>query len=199
MFTDPIIQWAFTIVFALLTVDSLIRTIHHMRHVVLAVSHGLHVVMSADMIAMAWPWWDHIPWLPQVLFFGLATVWFLVLWALSLKNTAITTTLGHPPSHQFMHALMMAAMAWMVAVMVPDDSAGPQAGGHSHHEFSPLYAITGSALTASLLLAGVFTALTTATTVRRHHYSWGKRATEEASTSSMNFGMAGMCLLMLGM
>jgi hypothetical protein len=65
------------------------------------ISHGVHGVMAAAMIAMVWPWGMELPAAPWLAALGLAGIWFL----------ASTRDAGGVH-----HALMAAAMAWMVIV-----------------------------------------------------------------------------------
>lgn len=66
----------------------------------------LHMVMCAGMVAMAWPATMSFARVPQLVLFGLAAAWF--------AGTAAWHT-GR--WHRGYHAVMMAAMAWMVFAM----------------------------------------------------------------------------------
>ncbi|MGQ4515060.1 DUF5134 domain-containing protein [Streptomyces sp. DW26H14] len=86
-------------------------------------AHALHAVMAVAMGVMVWPWGMRLPAVPQVVFFSLAAVWFLVA-ALFARTSgdSVPRRLGHAVPH----ALAMAAMAWMLAAM---DGGPAQASG----------------------------------------------------------------------
>lgn len=80
----------------------------------------LHSVMCAAMVVMAWPVGMELPPLGPILFFLVATVWFLLVAAHVFSGTAARLTNGY-------HAIMMAAVAWLYAVM-----GGGLPGQHGH-------------------------------------------------------------------
>jgi Domain of unknown function (DUF5134) len=88
------------------------------------VGNSLHALMAIAMAVMAWPRGADLPATGPLLFFLLASVWFIAL------------TLGRPGHRRanVYHAVMMAAMAWMYAVMsggvLPASSDAASAGGH---------------------------------------------------------------------
>jgi hypothetical protein len=158
MTSDPVVQWAVTGTFAVLSAHSLWR-LTTARHVFVAVGYLLHLGMSLDMIAMAWPWWARLPTLPQLAFFGVAAVFFAAAsgWyavdALSrgpVRGLAAggptasgPTASGRRPGHhesaraQAAHAVMMLAMSWAVAVMspalpAPGTAQASSASDHAH-------------------------------------------------------------------
>lgn len=92
-----------------------------------------HLLMSVAMIAMAWPGGVGLLPVPQLVVFGAATAWFLVL-ALSFGRAWSTAT--HHELHgrlvYWYHAVMMASMVWMLAVMDAGRLGGPPASAHSH-------------------------------------------------------------------
>jgi hypothetical protein len=86
--------------------------------VVMRVNYGLHALMTAAMIAMlahGWEW----PLLPQILVFTLAAWWFAVQAAASWAEPGTRRGRpGRPGRRKCLYdALMMAAMAYMLAVM----------------------------------------------------------------------------------
>lgn len=133
-------QWATTALFGALGAHSLWRLATTRRPFDVA-SHLLHLGMSAVMVAMAWPWWAAVPVLPQVAFFALGAAVFAGaagwygLGALGPgapgrgapgrgPTTAVRPAGHHRTSRcQVVHAVMMLAMVWALAVMT-----GP--GGH---------------------------------------------------------------------
>ncbi|MFD6062461.1 DUF5134 domain-containing protein [Rhodococcus wratislaviensis] len=124
MIADPALRWLTTALFVFAGGYCAYR-LSRPGDTVPRIGHGLHVVMCGAMIAMAWPQTVDVPAVPQAVFFAAATVWFL----------AVAGTGGHPvcDGHEHgrlscgYHALMMAAMVWMVAVM-----AGWLPGGAAH-------------------------------------------------------------------
>lgn len=195
MFVDPITQWLFTILFGVLAIYSLRRMVGERAVPIVFIGHLLHAAMSAGMAAMAWPWWERVPWLAQVVFFACATLWYLVLCAIAAHAPAARQRCGGGPDHQFMHAVMMGAMAWMVVAMAPGEGASADAGGHAHHLMGTGVSVAGALLTAGLLIAGALTATAAAAGARHMRLP----AFEHGATSAMNFGMAAMCALMLAM
>ncbi len=133
-------QWAATALFGGLAAHSLWR-LATTRQPFDAVSHLLHLGMSAVMVAMVWPWWAAVPVLPQVAFFALGAAVFAGAagwYGLGVLGPGAPgrgapgrgpTTAVRPAGHhrsarcQVVHAVMMLAMVWALAVM-----AGP--GGH---------------------------------------------------------------------
>ncbi|MEU6173624.1 DUF5134 domain-containing protein [Streptantibioticus parmotrematis] len=125
------LRWILTLVFALVTAFSVTRAVrpgagHGGSVSAQRVTHALHAVMGLAMIAMAWPWGMRLPVAPQVALFSLAAVWFVASVALDGRGMWTHDGDGHPRLHGLLHAVMMGAMAWMVAVM-PD----AMKGGHS--------------------------------------------------------------------
>ncbi|PWI42662.1 DUF5134 domain-containing protein [Streptomyces sp. ICBB 8177] len=129
------LRWTLTLAFALVTTFSVTRAVrpgagHGGSANSQRVTHALHALMGLAMIAMAWPWGRRLPVAPQVALFSLAAVWFVASVALNDRRMWAHDGDGHPRLHGFLHAVMMGAMAWMVAVM-PDAMKGgrPSAGG----------------------------------------------------------------------
>lgn len=190
-------QWTFTVLFAVLAAHSASLARASRPHTVAVTNHVLHIVMSLVMVAMAWPWWDRLPWLAQLLFFALATAWFLVLAA--RRATPSPSRSAAATWHLLAHALMMGAMVWMVAVMAPDGSlaADPGAASHAHHALSAMGALSGVVVTAGLLGAGALFTADAFAQVRRWPDLWRGHSSELSSGAAMSFGMGAMCALML--
>lgn len=70
----------------------------------------LHSVMCAAMVVMAWPVGMELPPLGPIIFFLAAAVWFVLVAAHVFSSPAARLTNGY-------HAIMMAAVAWLYAVM----------------------------------------------------------------------------------
>lgn len=95
------------------------------------ISQVLHITMALAMTAMAWPATAGLPTTAPMVFFALATVWFVVL---------VLTRPGHRAVNAY-HAVMMLAMVWMYAAMsgslVPAPMQGVVAGGdHGPHSMA---------------------------------------------------------------
>ncbi|MDT8913069.1 DUF5134 domain-containing protein [Amycolatopsis sp. PS_44_ISF1] len=83
----------------------------------------LHAVMCVAMVVMAWPVGMGLARWPQTVLFGLAALWF--------TGVAVTGASHAGPGGRrgaAYHAVMMAAMAWMVFVM-PRAMGAPPTGG----------------------------------------------------------------------
>lgn len=172
-----------------------------------------HAVMSAGMIAMAWPIGMSLPVSPQLVLFALITLWFL-----GLAVRGHRPCIGHgarrrlPHMH---HAAMMGAMVWMLAAMPLAMSAGGGSGGHHHHAMAASIAMPGmpgmsmgespglpiAFVIANLVLGGYFlisslgwiaSAADYART-GRHRFAAG----ESTCHAAMSIGMGGMLLAML--
>jgi hypothetical protein len=206
MIADPITQWAFTLVFAILALYSGYRVIADWKRPLQAVGHGLHVVMAADMAAMPWPWWVEISRPLQIVVFAVAAAWFLVLLVLQVRRVIPRRAIGgHGPWHGVGHGVMMLAMVWMVTVMSPlnasaisgrGDEAAP-ASGHAHSSLSAWPALTGVATTAALVVAGVILLVELVECVRGQARTWRGHTGDVGSGTVMSIGMAAMCWLML--
>ncbi len=78
---------------------------------------------------MAWPWGAALPTIEPMVFFLLATGWFAVRTVATVEHRGVNAY----------HAAMMAAMAWMYAVMSgtlvpqPVDGVSTGAGHGGHH------------------------------------------------------------------
>lgn len=137
MIQDLALRWFVTALFVLAAVECLSALAVGNRPPARVVSQLLHVVMAVAMAVMAWPWGAALPTLAPMVFFLLATVWFVAV-------TMSPAAAGHRLAGSY-HALMMLAMAWMYAVMngrlLPGQAsdtgevAGSAAGssGHAGH------------------------------------------------------------------
>ncbi|MER7015427.1 DUF5134 domain-containing protein [Saccharopolyspora sp. NPDC000359] len=122
------------------------------------ISAAAHVVMSAAMIAMCWPWGMALPVIPQLVVFGAAVAWFLALTA----NARWCT--GHRRWQQAHHAVMAAGMCWMLAAMPALMSHQPTGSGHGHHHSmgagvlasAPATAPVNAVAVVCLVLGGYF-------------------------------------------
>ncbi|TXK18968.1 DUF5134 domain-containing protein [Homoserinibacter sp. GY 40078] len=182
MLHDPAVAWVFTVIFGATGVYSVVLTIID-RRLIERVMHGLHILMSLAMIAMAWAL--SVPTLPQVLVFSIGALYCAAIWVRSLLRGG-TGIAEHPPWMLGYHALMMLAMVWMVA---------PGTAGQ-HVTLPAALAATG-ALGAAGLYAGVAVAVADAAVclVRRPPRT-ALHVSDDVSTAAMGIGMGAMTLAM---
>lgn len=194
MVADPALQWLLTVAFVATMLFSAFQITRTRRPVPL-VGHALHLVMSIGMIAMCWPWWGAVPRVPQLIVFIFGTTWFLGVLLMQLAQRPPRVAVGvHSAWHQAAHATMMLAMLWMIVAM----PAGSDPATHAHsHESLPLWAaLSGVAITASLLVSGV-TFLVDAIGSIHSRASWLGPSGEAAAGAVMSLGMAAMCWPMI--
>ncbi|TGD87022.1 DUF5134 domain-containing protein [Mycolicibacterium sp. CH28] len=140
MIQDLTLRWVVTLLFVGSAAECLVSLALGHRRWPSVVGHVLHAVMAVAMAVMAWPWGAELPTVAPMVFFLLATAWFVGV-------TLTPQAAGHRIAGIY-HALMMLAMAWMYAVMngslLPGQSgsgggaagaASAQAGqsGHAGH------------------------------------------------------------------
>ena len=119
MIADLTLRWVVTVLFGLSVAECLFAFAAGHRRWTGVVGHALHLAMSVAMIVMAWPAGLAVPNRPLLAFFLLATLWFI--------GMAVAASPGPVQrlANEY-HAVMMAAMAWMYAVMdgaLPPDSS----------------------------------------------------------------------------
>nr|WP_221218501.1 MULTISPECIES: DUF5134 domain-containing protein [unclassified Mycolicibacterium] len=132
---DLALRWFVTILFVLAAVECLYALVAGNRRPAAIVGQLLHIVMAVAMAVMAWPWGAALPTVAPMVFFLLATGWFVGV-------TASPLGAGHRIAGSY-HALMMLAMAWMYAVMngrllpgqtsYAGDAVATPATGHGGH------------------------------------------------------------------
>jgi hypothetical protein len=128
MIQDLFLRWIVTTLFVLSAAESLYAIATGRRVWTHVVAQFLHVVMAVAMVAMAWPWGADVPTTGPMVYFLLATVWFVIV-------TMVES--GHRGINAY-HAVMMLAMAWMYAVMsggllpTPAENAGGGAPAGHH-------------------------------------------------------------------
>lgn len=134
MIGDIALRWFVTILFVLGAAECLFSLAVGSRRWTNVISQLLHAAMAVAMAVMAWPWGAALPTIAPMVFFLLATAWFI-------GATASPVCAGHRIAGTY-HALMMLAMAWMYAVMnghllpgqasyVADGTPAP--AGHAGH------------------------------------------------------------------
>jgi hypothetical protein len=158
---EPALRWVFTVAFAAVGAFCLYRGLRD-GALTRRVSGVLHLVLCAGMIAMAWPAaMDFAP-APQLLVFGFAAVWYTGLLVSGAR------------AHDGYHAVMAAAMAWMVLVMSRGAAPDPAA-----------------VLTVAFAVAGTFWLARAIAAVRSR-----LRAAGLAADAVMGWGMAVLCALL---
>lgn len=129
MIQDLTLRWVVTLLFVLSAAECTFAIATGHRRWPSVVSYSLHAIMAVAMAVMAWPWGAGLPTVAPMIFFLLATVWFVVI-----ATTAAAA--GHRIVSGY-HALMMLAMAWMYAVMngrlLPGQSSGSTETASGHH------------------------------------------------------------------
>jgi hypothetical protein len=217
MTSDPVVQWAATGLFVVLTAHSLWRLVTA-RGALAATGHLFHLGMSVVMVAMVWPWWARLPVLPQLMFFALAAGFFAAAagWravdVLSQDAAGGAQRTGHHQSArtQAVHAAMMLAMVWAVAAMDPGvpSVAAPPPGLTASHQHTAAHvaahtglggwaAVSGALLAVALAVGGVCFVIGLVRHLRRREPARGRKCADLAASASMSLGTAGMCWLML--
>ncbi|MBK1787642.1 DUF5134 domain-containing protein [Prauserella cavernicola] len=210
MIGSPVLAWLLTALFAATTAWCL-RVLPSLGAWA-RVDAGWHALMGAAMIAMIWHWGMAIPLAPQVVLFALGCLWFLSRTAAGHSHSGGHTAPRGAGAH---HAMMMAAMAWMVATM-PELMAGsdPDSGGGHHHALGDAVSLSQSpASSPTALIAGHvalglgFVALclpwlARAFALGRHlpdprSPAPGREVADCACHGAMSFGMGVMFLAML--
>ncbi|WP_433576227.1 DUF5134 domain-containing protein [Nocardia brasiliensis] len=107
MITDPFVCWAVTVGFMVTAVFWATRAAARSATVPVRITGLLHVVMSLAMLAMVWPRLPSVATVVGTTFFAVATAVFAGL---------LLARREHRLEHGY-HALMMATMVWMYAVM----------------------------------------------------------------------------------
>ncbi|MBE1469303.1 DUF5134 domain-containing protein [Kibdelosporangium phytohabitans] len=109
---SPFLRWWLTALFLLPGLFFLARCL--LRGVpATRVSDGLHVLMCAGMIVMMWPTGLVVPVAAQLAVFGAGTLWFAGLVVVGHDDCDWPRSWG---AHAH-HAIMMAGMVWMIAIM----------------------------------------------------------------------------------
>ncbi|MFG2466205.1 DUF5134 domain-containing protein [Streptomyces canus] len=148
MITASGLRWTFTLVFALTTVYGIQRAVRPGAAPPDRVDHALHAAMGLSMIAMVWPWGMDVPVLPQAVVFAAGAVWFV-------GSVPFRAEGAFRPGRllgTLFHVVMMAGMAWMVAVMDSDGMSAGHDGGGGGHDMAGMDMSGGSGLSAMSLV-----------------------------------------------
>ncbi len=110
MIGDPALRWAVTVLFGVGAATYAYRVVAQRDQWTGKVNHVLHLVMSVAMVLMVWRVGLALPATGPALLFLLAAVWFVcvAVWASSASRQRLKTCY---------YAAMMAAMAWIYALM----------------------------------------------------------------------------------
>lgn len=114
MIVDLALRWTVTVLFGASFAGHVYGLVAQRERWVCTVERLLHVVMCAAMVVMAWPAGMKLSPLGPMVFFLAAAVWFVLAAAHVVSGDDGRLTNGY-------HAIMMAAVAWLYAVM----SGGP--------------------------------------------------------------------------
>lgn len=193
MGTGTLGQWGFSAVFAVLALHFGWLAVARRQTFRLRVGRILHLVMALDMVAMMWPAWDRVPVVAQLVVFTGGLVWYVGL-GLGARSSD-----DRHAGAAGLHAVMMAAMVWMVASM---GLLGGTAAGHHHGALPRWAALLGVGITAGLVVVGVIS-LVAATRSRVSTAGAGRTRTgrarvwEAGADAVMGLAMAATCLTML--
>lgn len=124
MIGEPALRWAVTALFgASVALYAYLAVAQHDRWTS-RITHLLHLTMSVAMVLMVWRVGLDLPAIGPTLFFLLSCVWFvgMAVWASSASRQRLKTCY---------YAVMMAAMAWMYALM---GGAVPGVSTHPHSQ-----------------------------------------------------------------
>lgn len=124
MIQDLFLRWIVTGLFVVSAAECVFALATGHRVWTHMVGHVLHLVMAVAMAVMAWPKGAALPTVAPMVFFLLATAWFVIAGFAGAGGRLID---GY-------HALMMFAMAWMYAVMNGGLLPGQQM---AHHDAGP--------------------------------------------------------------
>ncbi|MCX2729082.1 DUF5134 domain-containing protein [Saccharopolyspora sp. NFXS83] len=182
-----------------------------------------HLVMSLLMIAMVWPWGMSVPATPQIVLFAATALWFA---ALTVLRTPCAHGYGSPRLAHSHHAVMSAAMVWMIATMPLLMLGASDSGGGHHHSMgtgggsgvlaapaaadtTPGAVVAISAVLAAFLVLSSTAWISTAVDTARHALDAAdttgapadpdatRRALDSACHGAMSIGMGAMLFAML--
>lgn len=204
MISEPWLQWALTFCFCATGIWTMFRLFVD-PELSEKVGHGFHALMSAGMATMVWPWGMSLALGAQAALFVIATGWFFGV-AISAKRSGASPV--HYLWHLPYHAVMMAAMAWMLIAMLP---MGSDSTSHEHHHALPLgSALLGVAFLIAMLAGGAIFAVDAALqSSRKHHQHEHKKqhqndarkmvvpTLDHLNNAAMSIGMATMIIPMV--
>lgn len=205
MFAELWIRWILTLGFAVFASCSLWLTMDTRWHVP-RVGYILHALMNLSMIAMLWPAGRHLAPLAQSVFFALSALWFVVLSLAPATGLNMLPDRDHPLWHNVYHAVMMAAMAWMLLAMSPalmtsmataEDNM--HMAGHmvSHHDVSEWLFVANGVSLIAMLVGTVLFVHKGVLAVRGGDMQHRGALVEAFAIAGMSIGMAAMFAVMM--
>lgn len=124
MIGDLALRWTVTVLFAASFAGHLYGLVAQRERWICTIERLLHIVMCAAMVVMAWPVGMGLPTLGPMAFFLAAVVWFVLVAAHVFSGDDGRLINGY-------HAIMMAAVAWLYAVMT-GGPLGPRGSSPGH-------------------------------------------------------------------
>jgi hypothetical protein len=118
---DLALRWTVTVLFGASFAGHLYGLVAQRERWICTIERLLHIVMCAAMVVMAWPFGMKLPILGPMVFFLAAAVWFTLAAAHVFSGDDARLVNGY-------HAIMMAAVAWLYAVM----TGGPLGDSPGH-------------------------------------------------------------------
>lgn len=119
MIGDLALRWTVTVLFGVSFAWHLYRLVAQRDRWICTIERLLHIVMCAAMVVMAWPAGMSLPTVGPIVFFLAAAAWFVLVASHLFSGDDGRLANGY-------HAIMMAAVAWLYAVMA-SGPLGPRA------------------------------------------------------------------------
>ncbi len=135
MIASPLLGWTFTVLFAATGVVTLVGAIRS-RTWTDRGSYAAHVLMSIAMAIMPWSWSMAVPAIVQIVVFTAAALWYVALLLFAVDAHPGPDTVHHHGGGMLVgyHAVMMAGMVWMAALM--SMMMGTDISGSAEHDMS---------------------------------------------------------------
>lgn len=133
MIHDLLLRWIVTALFVISAAECVYAVVTGTRSLTHVVGQLLHFLMAVAMAVMAWPRGAELPTTNPMVFFLLATLWFV---GITLAESGHRLVNGY-------HAAMMLAMSWMYAVMSGSLVAAPAEGASGGDGMSSMPGMPG--------------------------------------------------------
>lgn len=194
MIADLTLRWVVTLLFVLSAAECVHAVVVGRRTVLLVVGQGLHLVMAVAMAVMAWPCSAALPTVAPMVFFLLATLWFVAAAIIDPDHWA----------GSFYHAAMMLAMFWMYAVMnghiLPGQNPAASQGAATMPGMDmPATGVAGTSVQAPPYIAGLNWFWTVAFAVAAGWWSYQSFAVRRSDRSVVVLGAVGQAMMAVGM
>lgn len=139
MIQDPALAWTVTVWFAATGAVSVIALLRSRSWPDVG-SYLAHVLMSVSMAIMPWSWSMAVPAILQIVVFSAAALWYVGLAVFRPRVHAGPEGGGHHSGPLLLgyHAVMMAAMVWMSALMTLMMGGSTAGGGMHMHGSMPM-------------------------------------------------------------